>query len=100
VAKYRFTKISRPLDAKGARPTRDPRAEAGIENGVRTDEVVGDARAPKVGEPFVIYAPPLEAGAQRVVSTSPVVEIDNCLMGGKIILTESGSTYHVEAIRD
>lgn len=96
--RYRLTKVYRPADALGARPSTDPRAEAGIDNGTRTDVVEGEATPPKVGHRFVIHAPPLEAGNAREITTSPVVRVHGMAEGTALFRTESGSTYHLERL--
>ncbi len=45
---------------------------------LRTPEVVGTAtNLPEIGEPFIMYAPPIDQQASvRVIRTSPVVTVD------------------------
>ena len=40
---------------------------------LRTDKVVGEAKEPVIGKPFILFAQPLDPEADiRVISTSPV----------------------------
>ena len=65
---------------------------------VRTDEVLGKTdELPQVGKPFVLIGEGLEF-ANRLVSTSPVKEIERHQPDLFVLTTESDSIYHVQVL--
>lgn len=59
---------------------------------LRTPTIVGEAEMPRVGKRFEMWAPPLEGGCVRLLSTSPVqgVAEDN-----GIVFRTLNSTYRL-----
>lgn len=61
---------------------------------LRTDSVAGQCVVvPAVGNPFLMFGPPLEAGYRRVVTTTPVVTLEQ--EGRRFVFTTENSTYEL-----
>jgi len=67
---------------------------------VRTDEVIGSTNhLPVLNSPFSLLGKSLtEGGSFRLVSTSPVVEIQEVNENTSLLVTASGSVYKVEIL--
>ena len=76
--------------------------QEGLEGGLRTESVIGDAQDPPVGgKPFIMVAEPIQEGFDfRYIETSKVVSVDstNCVENKTTFTTESGSVYEVEVL--
>ena len=69
-----------------------------LQGGLRTSSVIGGcAELPVIGKSFAVYAPPLEAGDFRCISTSHIDDID-IEEGIYTIVTENKSVYTVEIL--